>query len=144
MTHELRAELKRLSEKATPAPWHAADRGIGWEVHVGEPKCQTKGSGWCDSINEEFRDTMIEENAQLIVFLRNHVPDLLDALDRLAVVETIVNNIDEVKTKLNRLEWAENRLRGISSVIGDARSDRDLRVLKLIDEYFAEQKGRAE
>ena len=27
-----RTELRRLLERATPGPWHAWDRGIGYEV----------------------------------------------------------------------------------------------------------------
>ncbi len=36
MSHD---DIKAALEAATPRPWHAWDRGIGYEVHVG-PDCE--------------------------------------------------------------------------------------------------------
>lgn len=87
---DLAAKIRELSAKATKVPWHAADRGCGWEVHAGEDMlCQIegKGTGWCDSINEGFRDTMERGDAELIAVLRNNATRLAEALERNASLE---------------------------------------------------------
>lgn len=63
--------------KHTPGPWHAADRGIGWEVHIG---AEHPEEGWCDSINEGFRETFTEADARLIAA----APQMYAALKRAA------------------------------------------------------------
>ncbi len=62
----------------TPGPWHAWDRGIGWEVHVGSgTDCPKR----CDDINAGFRGTFEQSDAQLIAA----APDLLKALKDLTL-----------------------------------------------------------
>jgi len=77
--------LRELAQKAySPLPWHVRDRGIGFEVHAGDPKkgCQSD-DGWCVCVNDGFRDTMNEADATLIVEAVNALPALLDENDRL-------------------------------------------------------------
>ena len=48
-----------------PRPWHAWDRGIGWEIHVGPDPGDDHRH--CQCVNDEFRDTFDEADAKLIV-----------------------------------------------------------------------------
>jgi len=59
--------------KFTPGPWHAWDRGIGFEVHTGKGPCDGDCGG---CINDGFRETFTEANARLIAA----APDLYVAL----------------------------------------------------------------
>lgn len=86
-----RAALRALAEAATPGPWHPADRGIGWEVHV-EPhndpdaKCwgQLPDGSWVpdDELMSGHKGTTSESDARYLAAVS---PDvilaLLDALD---------------------------------------------------------------
>lgn len=68
------AELKH-----TPGPWHAWDRGIGWEVHAGDPTGCYDPEGDCKGpIHDQFRDTCSEADARLMAA----APDLLEAAKR--------------------------------------------------------------
>ena|ERR1700722_1710591 len=64
--------------KHTTGPWHAWDRGIGWEVHAGiGTTCEMKNDADCRGpINGEFRETFTEADARLIAT----APELLNAL----------------------------------------------------------------
>lgn len=65
--------------ESTPGPWHAYNRGIGWEIHAGS-EC----SNTCEGINNQFRDTFKEGDAKLIASihaLQTHAQALADALD---------------------------------------------------------------
>src|SRR5262245_39050354 len=72
----------------TARPWHAADRGIGWEVHCGPQTtpCWSRGAR-CGSISDGFRDTLERKDAEAIASLAN-VADELIAVARVA--ETVV------------------------------------------------------
>ena len=59
--------------KFTPGPWHAWDRGIGFEVHTGKGPCDGDCGG---CINDGFRETFTEANARLIAA----APDLYKVL----------------------------------------------------------------
>ena len=74
-TPETLAELRRLLERATPGPWHAWDRGIGYEVHTEVEHNPIR----CDPLNSGFRETFGGPDAQLIVAAVNALPALLDA-----------------------------------------------------------------
>ena len=65
------AELRRLAESATPGPWEAYDRGVGWEV-------------WFDGapLNSAFRETFPAYDAAYIAAASPDV--VLSLLDRLA------------------------------------------------------------
>ena len=70
-----RTELRRLLERATPGPWHAWDRGIGYEVHTEAEHNPIR----CVSLNSEFRETFRGPDARLITAAVNALPALLDA-----------------------------------------------------------------
>jgi len=93
------SEAKRLLEQATPLPWHVRDRGIGFEVHVGDPAigCENpNGSGWCTTINEGHRETMDEGDAGLVVYAVNRLPDYEAAVDALDALTGAANFISLV------------------------------------------------
>ena len=75
VTPEIQAELRRLLDEATPGPWHAWDRGIGYEVHTEVEHNPIR----CDPLNSGFRETFGGTDAQLIVAAVNALPALLDA-----------------------------------------------------------------
>ena len=72
-----RTELRRLLDEATPRPWHAWNRGIGYEVHTEVEHNPIR----CDPLNSGFRETFGGPDAQLIVAAVNALPGLLDQLD---------------------------------------------------------------
>lgn len=85
--------LDLLHEKATQAPWHVADRGIGWEVHLcaqPEKLCWDPHTPSCPDLIDGFRETMSAENAQLLAELRNAYPAIASALRaQQAVVDAV-------------------------------------------------------
>jgi len=92
ITPETIAELRwLLSPLTTPRPWHVCDRGIGWEIHEGtDAECLSEygvNSEGCEPINNGLRDTFSLADAELIADAVNALPALLDAVERLAVVE---------------------------------------------------------
>ena len=84
MTPDL-AELRRLldvnRERDFHAlPWHAWDRGIGYELHVGATcRDEMEPRGYCEEVNNGFRETFGAPEAELIVAAVNALPALLDA-----------------------------------------------------------------
>ena len=75
-------EIKARADVATPGPWHAWDRGIGWEVHKGE-ECAPGCGRSCDALNGEFRDTFTRADAEFIAAAREDVPWLVSEVERL-------------------------------------------------------------
>ena len=79
------AELRRLldvnRERDFHAlPWHAWDRGIGYELHVGATcRDEMEPRGYCEEVNNGFRKTFGAPEAELIVAAVNALPALLDA-----------------------------------------------------------------
>jgi hypothetical protein len=73
-------EVQSASQRTpwTEGPWHAWDRGIGWEVHQGATchDIDLQDPGYCEVINDGFRDTFTEQDAHLIAA----APDLYEAL----------------------------------------------------------------
>ena len=91
------ARMRELLAKATPGPWKAWDRGIGWEVHDENDI----------EINSEFRETFREGDAALIVALRNAAPALLDTIvalraENAALVHDIARRVDLETDLLNQ------------------------------------------
>ena len=88
MTPERLAEIEARVEDATEGPWHAWDRGIGYELHLGAAaKC---GQIRCEDVNGEFRETFKRADAAFIAAARTDVPDLLAEVRRLqAAVERV-------------------------------------------------------
>ena len=85
VTPEIQAELRRLLDVNRgryfhALPWHAWDRGIGYELHVGAT-CRDKMEprGYCEGVNSGFRETFGAPEAELIVAAVNALPILLDA-----------------------------------------------------------------
>ena len=80
------AELRRLldvnRERYFHAlPWHAWDRGIGYELHVGATcRDEMEPRGYCEEVNNGFRETFGAPEAELIVAAVNALPTLLDRL----------------------------------------------------------------
>ena len=89
MTPDL-AELRRLldvnRERDFHAlPWHVWDRGIGYELHVGATcRDEMEPRGYCEEVNNGFRETFGAPEAELIVAAVNALPALLDAAAELA------------------------------------------------------------
>ena len=85
VTPEIQAELRRLldvnRERDSHAlPWHAWDRGIGYELHVGATcRDEMEPRGYCEEVNNGFRETFGAPEAELIVAAVNALPALLDA-----------------------------------------------------------------
>ena len=75
-------EIKARADVATPGPWHAWDRGIGWEVHKGE-ECAPGCGRSCDALNGEFRDTFTRADAEFIAAAREDVPWLVSEVESL-------------------------------------------------------------
>ena len=79
------AELRRLldvnRERDFHAlPWHAWDRGIGYELHVGATcRDEMEPRGYCEEVNNGFRETFGAPEAELIIAAVNALPALLDA-----------------------------------------------------------------
>ena len=62
-------------------PWHAWDRGIGYELHVGATcRDEMEPRGYCEEVNNGFRETFGAPEAELIVAAVNALPTLLDRL----------------------------------------------------------------
>ena len=79
------AELRRLLDANRERdfhalPWHAWDRGIGYELHVGATcRDEMEPRGYCEEVNNGFRETFGAPEAELIVAAVNALPALLDA-----------------------------------------------------------------
>ncbi len=71
-----------MESEHTPGPWHAYNRGIGWEVHEGA-SCR-EGFCLCGPVNSGPKDTFSEADARLIAV----APELLECLKD--VVETFL------------------------------------------------------
>jgi len=93
-------EIKARADVATPGPWHAWDRGIGWEVHKGE-ECAPGCGRSCDALNGEFRETFTRADAEFIAAAREDVPWLVSEVERLTAerdaLAQIKRHIDEVR-----------------------------------------------
>ena len=120
--------LRSLQEQASPGPWHAWDRGIGWEVHGVPPHDDgehywfrepteddlRKGYG-CPNLNDGFRETMTEADAKLVAVSKNHLLSLAEALEKIVGMtrdsglgavnsEDIMEGIDVLKALQGALE----------------------------------------
>ena len=90
------AELRRLLDVNRGRyfhvlPWHAWDRGIGYELHVGATcRDEMEPRGYCEEVNNGFRETFGAPEAELIVAAVNALPTLLDAAaEREALAATV-------------------------------------------------------
>ena len=105
MTPDL-AELRRLldvnRERDFHAlPWHAWDRGIGYELHVGATcRDEMEPRGYCEEVNNGFRETFGAPEAELIVAAVNALPALLDAA---AERDALAAKVERVR------DWLDHR-----------------------------------
>ena len=100
------AELRRLldvnRERGFHAlPWHAWDRGIGYELHVGATcRDEMEPRGYCEEVNNGFRETFGAPEAELIVAAVNALPTLLD----------VAAERDALAAKVERVrDWLDHR-----------------------------------
>lgn len=76
-------ELRKIAEAATPGPWEAYDRGIGYEVYQ-------SGSDWC--LNSGQRETFSKSDATHIATF--DPPTVLALLSRLEQAEARVKLLE--------------------------------------------------
>ena len=82
-------------------PWHAWDRGIGYELHVGATcRDEMEPRGYCEEVNNGFRETFGAPEAELIVAAVNALPTLLDAA---AEREALAAKVERVR------DWLDHR-----------------------------------
>lgn len=100
------AELRRLldvnRERGFHAlPWHAWDRGIGYELHVGATcRDEMEPRGYCEEVNNGFRETFGAPEAELIAAAVNALPALLDAA---AERDALAAKVERVR------DWLDHR-----------------------------------
>ena len=108
------AELRRLLDVNRGRyfhvlPWHAWDRGIGYELHVGATcRDEMEPRGYCEEVNNGFRETFGAPEAELIVAAVNALPTLLD---RLAHMTEARNN---ARAEVKRLTAQVERVRALA------------------------------
>ena len=108
MTPDL-AELRRLLDVNRgryfhALPWHAWDRGIGYELHVGATcRDEMEPRGYCEEVNNSFRETFCAPEAELIVAAVNALPALLDAA---AERDALADRLDIAEAGLDRVAVA--------------------------------------
>ncbi len=122
------AELRRLLDVNRgrdfhALPWHAWDRGIGYELHVGATcRDEMEPRGYCEEVNNGFRETFGAPEAELIVAAVNALPALLDAAaerDALAAdadkwqraALTLQGDRDALTDERDSLSWQVEALR---------------------------------
>jgi len=79
--------LRKIAEAATPGPWEASDRGIGYEVH--------DASAY--ELNSGMRETFTESDATHIATF--DPPTVLALLSRLEQAEQAVQRVREAMGK---------------------------------------------
>lgn len=76
-----RDEIEARLAAATPGPWHAWDRGIGYEIHIGAEHIEPLGDGiFCEDLNRNFRETFTQGDAEFIVHAPEDIRSLLAGL----------------------------------------------------------------
>lgn len=101
--------LRELHEDATPGPWYS-DAGTLWVVgegYHGQPR-DADGEPFGPYAEPYQQQEMIgggkEQDAALIVAVRNALPEIIDALERLA------EHCEEVRTELTGSGLDPNRI----------------------------------
>ena len=91
-------DLRALSEAATPGPWTVSKRGIeaGYDDVLcgGDVECMS----YCYGGSSTIAGDRIDADLALIAAMRNALPDLLDAADRVAELERRIGKLAD--------EWA--------------------------------------
>lgn len=82
--------IKARVDAATPGPWWAWDRGVGWHIAIGEPTEGTWGGPARLLPASERTDIGREADAEFIAAARQDVPALIAEVERLrALVEPV-------------------------------------------------------
>ena len=125
-------EIKARADAATEGPWHAWDRGIGWEVHKGEG-CAPGRRPPCDDLNGEFRGTFTQPDAKFIAAAREDVPWLVSEIERLTrvidakprqplvVLNEYLDRAEKAETEVERLTAERDALAQIKRHIDEVR-----------------------
>ena len=95
----------------TPIPWHASNRGIGWEIHAGrEPAegCWGDRSDYCREVNDGFRDTFTEADARFTARAANSHAALVEALIGLRDITRVVHANGTVSPQLRDEAFLRN------------------------------------
>lgn len=79
--------------KHTPEPWFARDRGIGYEVHYGNP--DEHGCGMC--VNDEFRECFTKGDADRIVACVNACAGIADPAELRAQRDELLAALIEMR-----------------------------------------------
>ena len=110
-----RTELRRLLEMATPGPWHAWDRGIGYEVHTEAEHNPIR----CVSLNSEFRETFRGPDARLITAAVNALPALLDAAAERDALAAKVERVRALPAKHPAGGWYMTSMRDVLAALDE-------------------------
>lgn len=82
-------QLRGLLERATPGPWFAYDRGVGYEIALDEP-----GDTYPRTLPEGLKTSLGRaEDAELIAAAVNALPALLDLIRRQDAALTAVQEL---------------------------------------------------
>lgn len=121
MSHD---DIRAALEAATPRPWHAWDRGIGYEVHVG-PDCEVTPDARCSELNGEFRETFTGADAHLIAHAPEWLAELLAEVDnaRRELGDVHVSLYSEIAMLTARAEAAEQTIQRVRAIHYAADND---------------------
>ena len=117
------AVIEAALAAATPGPWHAWDRGIGSEVHIGAEHAERRYEGgrcvrWCEPVNDEFRETFKDADAELIALLRNTSAELVE---RVKAAEAEVERLSRWQSDaLPVIDGLQELGRSLGLILGDS------------------------
>ena len=119
------AELRRLLDVNRgryfhALPWHAWDRGIGYELHVGATcRDEMEPRGYCEEVNNGFRETFGAPEAELIVAAVNALPILLDAAAERDALAAKVERVRALPAKHPAGGWYMTSMRDVLAALDE-------------------------
>ena len=119
------AELRRLLDVNRgryfhALPWHVWDRGIGYELHVGATcRDEMEPRGYCEEVNNGFRETFGAPEAELIVAAVNALPGLLDAAAERDALAAKVERVRELPAKHPAGGWYMTSMRDVLAALDE-------------------------
>lgn len=114
---------------ATPGPWHAWDRGIGHEVHVG-PDCAVEPAR-CYELNGQFRETFAGADARLIANAPTWLAELLAEVE---AADQAVQRVRDLAATLDREGRSMITLGGpYAKALGTYACDTAARIALILD-----------
>ena len=125
VTPEKLAELRRLLDVNRGRyfhvlPWHAWDRGIGYELHVGATcRDEMEPRGYCEEVNNGFRETFGAPEAELIVAAVNALPGLLDAAAERDALAAKVERVRALPAKHPAGGWYMTSMRDVLAALDE-------------------------